>query len=116
MILDDGICSVFRKVDKAEKGSKPVWGYELVHQSWYKELDFATGETYPTEYREEVQTDTRIRILQNRVINNHYVVVKDMDGVFDPKKPHYEVTRAFHGQDPDSGEMISDLTLKGVEP
>lgn len=116
MILDDGVCSVYRKVDKAEKGAMPVWAYELVHQSWYKELDFATGETYPTEYREEVQTDARIRILQERTINNHCVVVMGMDTVMDPNEPYYEITRAYHGRDQESGEMITDLSLRRVEP
>lgn len=116
MILDKGICSIFRKYDAAEGASMPVWAYELIHQSWYGELDFATAEIRPTEYREEIKADARIRIHQNRSINNHFVVVLDKDAVMDEGKERYEVTRAFHGTDQDSGEPITDLTLERVTP
>ena len=29
---------------------------------------------------------------------------------------HYEIERAYHGQDEESGEMITDLSLKKVVP
>lgn len=94
----------------------PRWEYELVHQSWYGELDFATSEIHPTEYREETRADARIRVHQNRSINNHFVVVMDMDAVMDESKERYEVTRAYHGYDQDSGEAITDLTLERMTP
>ena len=28
----------------------------------------------------------------------------------------YEVTRAYHGSDPDSGELITDLSLQRINP
>lgn len=116
MQLDKGICSVFRKVDKAQGAGMPQWEYELVHQSWYGELDFATAEIYPTEYREEVKADARIRIHQCRAINNHFAVVMDEDETWEEGKETYEVTRAYHGRDNDSGELITDLTLERVMP
>lgn len=116
MQLDKGICTVFRKVDKAEGVGMPQWDYELTHQSWYGELDFATTEIHPTEYREEIKADARIRVHQNRLINNHYVVVMDTDVVMDESKERFEVTRAYHGRDQESGELITDLTLERVTP
>lgn len=116
MQLDKGICSVFRKVDMAQGVGMPQWEYVLTHQSWYGELDFATAEIYPTEYREEVKADARIRIHQNRLINNHFAVVMDADETWSGDKEFFEVTRAYHGHDDDSGELITDLTLERVMP
>jgi hypothetical protein len=73
-------------------------------------------QTFPTESREETQTDARIRILQDRRIANHDVVVfANVNRVQDVLKA-YEVTRAYHGKDSDSGELITDLTLQRVKP
>lgn len=116
MNLDTGLCSVFRKVDGAQGVGMPRWEFELLHQSWYGELEYATSETYPTEYREEVKCDKRIRIHQNNRINNHCVVVLAMVGAMDKADEHYNVTRAWHGHDTESGELISDLTLERVTP
>ena len=70
-----------------------------------------------------MKTDARIRILQNRAIHNHDVVVlAQVDAVpeaipgDDERVPVYEVGRAYHGADEDSGELITDLSLVEVEP
>lgn len=91
----------------------PRYEDEAYWQSWYAELDFATTPARPTDAREEVRTDTRIRILQNRAINNHDRVELEND---DGSTTTYEVTRAYHGRDDDSGELITDLNLEVVEP
>lgn len=114
MILDDGICTAFRKVDVAPKGGKPRYEYKALSKHWYKELDFSTVQTFPTDSREEVSVDARIRILQDRQITNKDVIVLgNVPRVTDVLKA-YEVVRAFHGRDDESGEMITDVTLRRV--
>ena len=117
MILDRGVCRVYHKTNTASAGSKPAYQDVLFHTSYYGELNFETAPSYPTEYREEVQTAARIRILQHRGITNHdRVELEPFDGTGDPNAlKRYEVTRAWHGQDEDSGEAISDLTLEVVK-
>ena len=117
MILDSGICTIFRKINTAEPGRKPVWGYRLIHRGWYGELNFETAPARPTESREEVHTDARIRIYQNRSIANHDRV--KLERFSDAERPEadevFEVTRAWHGVDEESGEPITDLTLEVVK-
>lgn len=117
MILDAGICTVFRKVDSSGAGEKPAPSYTRLCQSWYGELAFETAPVSSTASREDVRTDTRIRVHQNRAINNHDVVVLcDVDTVPLGGVPVYEVARAFHGTDDEAGELISDLSLEVTEP
>lgn len=106
MILDKGICSVYEVTNTAQPGDMPKYGLVLLYQSWYGELNF---ETVPRNaaMQEMVESSARIRILQNRSITNHHVVIL-ADGI------QYEVTRAYHGTDEESGEPITDLTLKKV--
>lgn len=113
MILDKGICTVYRKTNTAGAGEMPVYTDVEIHKSWYGELSFETSPGRPTEYREEVQTDARIRILQNRAITNHDRVELVP---FCGEPCVYEVTRAYHGFDADSAELITDLSLQGVKP
>lgn len=113
MLLDKGIAKVYRKVNTAAAGDKPVWTNVQIFAGWYGELDFETAPARPTEAREEVRTDARIRILQNRQIANHdRVVLDDASG----NTTAYEVTRAYHGRDDESGEPITDLSLEVVQP
>lgn len=115
MILDRGICNVYHKTNTAEPGGKPVWSNVLIHTSYYAELSFETAPGRPTQYREEINTAARIRILQKRTIANHdRVQLTAFDGT--GESVMYEVTRAYHGQDDESGEAITDLTLEVVTP
>lgn len=116
MILDSGICTIFRKVDVAERGNKPRFEYQRITRKWYGELEYANNQAYPSEHREEVQTDGRIRILQDRRLNNHDVVLLMDAKVMQDEAEAYEITRAYHGRDEDSGELITDLTLRRVKP
>ncbi|NLU52377.1 MAG: phage head closure protein [Clostridiaceae bacterium] len=106
MILDKGICTIYDVKNAAPPGSKPQKVLVQKYQSWYAELDF---ETVPKDaaMQEMVETSARIRVLQNRSITNHDVVI-----LADGKQ--YEVTRAYHGTDEENGELITDLTLKKV--
>lgn len=113
MILDKGICTVYRKTDVSGPGAMPVWEDVAYHTSWYGELDFETRQARPTEGREEIRCDARIRVLQDRRINNHdRVELQTSRG----ETLVYEVTRAFHGVDDESGELISDLSLEVYTP
>lgn len=118
MILDAGICKVYHKTNTAEAGSKPVITDVLFHTSYYGELNFETAPARPTEHREEINTAARVRILQHRGIANHdRVELLPFDGSPVPGEGlMFEVTRAWHGMDADSGEMITDLTLEVIEP
>ena len=118
MILDRGICRVYRKTNKATAGSKPIWDETMIHTSYYGELSFETAPSHPTEFREEINTAARVRILQNRSIANHDRVALEPFGAESAPDAalKFEVTRAYHGRDEDSGEEITDLTLEVVKP
>lgn len=116
MILDDGICTVFRRVNIAERGNMPKYRHDAISRHWYKMLDFANVQANQTGYREETRTDARIRILEDRRITNQDVIVLANVQMVDDVMVAYEVTRAYHGRDTDSGERITDLTLTRVRP
>ena len=113
MILDKGLCAIYRRRNVAQPGGMPEHEYTLLAQGWYGELSFETAPARPTEGREEVRTDARIRILQNRDISNLDRVVLDTAS---GDRLYYRVTRAYHGFDADSGEEITDLNLEVTEP
>ncbi len=114
MLLDAGICSVFQESDISAPAKKPVKGYTLLCKSWYGELSFETVPYRATEPREDVKTDARIRILQNRSINNHDTVLLSDSNAVTSGSAKYTIERAYHGVDDESGELITDLTLKKV--
>lgn len=117
MILDKGICTIFRKMNLSLSGEMPRPGYVLFWKSWYGELAFETSDARPTEGREERRTDARIRIQQNRDLRQHDVVVlQNVDRFEEADGPAYEITRAYHGRDDDSPAEISDLSLEVYEP
>jgi len=80
----------------------------------YGQLSLETSATDPTGYRKEVRVDARIRILQDRAVTlRHVVVLRDAHDIL-PGDVYYEVSRAYHGFDDDSGEPITDLSLTEV--
>lgn len=112
MILDRGLCRIYRQRSTTTPGGKPKSEDELIHESYYGELSFETSPARPTEMRSETQTAARIRILQNRAIQKRDVAeLIPFDGN-ETKTEKYRITRAWHGADDESGEMISDLTLE----
>lgn len=111
MILDRGPAIVSRKTNTAQLGAMPVWQDVPFFESWYGELSFETSPARPTGVREETRADARIRVIQDRRINNHDRVKLSADD-----DTVYEVARAFHGTDAESGELITDLTLVVVSP
>ena len=113
MILDSGICTVFAEKDVSGKGEMPRSEYVKKTQSYYGELDFATGGVWTTQGREDVVIDARIRIAQDRTIGiNDVVVLADVESAKDVQR--YAVERAYHGRDEESGMPISDLSLRKV--
>lgn len=113
VILDSGICTVFARENAAGKGEKPRYAYTRKTQSYYGELDFETGGVWTTQGREDRVVDTRIRILQDRTVKAHDVVVlADVTTTEDAEI--YEIERAYHGRDDENGELISDLSLRKV--
>lgn len=119
MILDDGICSIFRQKNTAKSGEMPRPGFELLAMGWYGEMSFETSPSRPTDGRKELKTDARIRILQCREIRQNDVAVLQEIADFAKRQEGetvYRITRAYHGKDDKSGELISDLSLEVIEP
>ncbi len=113
MILDSGICTIFAKRNVAGRGQMPRYAYDMKAQSYFGELDFASGGTWTTQGREDVVIDARIRIHQDRTVSVHDVVVlQDVEAANGEEL--YEIDRVYHGRDDESGELISDLTLRKV--
>ena len=119
MILDTGICSVFRRQETARPGEMPKPGYMLLYVGWYGELSFETSPARPTEGRKELKTDARIRILQCREIKQDDIAILRDIADFSQRRdgePVYKITRAYHGKDEKSGALITDLTLEVYRP
>lgn len=114
MILDSGIAIIYRVANIAESGEMPVEGWTEIYRSYYGELDFETSPARPTPHRKETETNLRIRIIQDRNIRNEMRVAL-INGC-GKTPPIYEITRAFHGTDDESGESITDLNLREVSP
>lgn len=116
MMLDSGICTIFRRVDASTPGGMQKYDYVVLDKGWYGELNFETSPANPNGTREDTETNARIRILQNRAVDNHtMVVLSDVLTWAEATGPRYDVTRAYHGTDDDNGQPITDLTLTEVE-
>jgi SPP1 family predicted phage head-tail adaptor len=101
MLLDKGICSVFRRGTHA---------FTLLYQFWYGALSFETQSSKDNE-NTGVQNSARIRVLQNQeVIQGDLAVLRQTIALADTES-YYIVDRAYHGQDDDNGQPITDLTL-----
>ena len=93
--------------------SRPELGYAPIKaQSYFGRLSFETSPQWPTEHREETKIAERVRILQCRTISKDDVaeLVDFSDPTQTPQT--YKISRAYHGIDDESGEMISDLSLE----
>jgi hypothetical protein len=107
MILDTGICKVFKLVNTAAAGDKPNQTKQKIADAWYGELSYESRPVQYTESQEQVEISMRIRILRNRNITEKAIV--EIAG------EDYQVVRVFNGIDDDSGEPISDLSLTRLE-
>lgn len=117
MILDTGVCSIFRRQTvNAAVGRMPAVVWERIGVSWYKELSFNTAPAWETEKREATQTDQRIRVHQMRMIRKEdRAVLADVTEI-PADATVYKITRAYHGMDDDTTVLISDLSLQEVSP
>lgn len=119
MILDSGICTIFRRYDVSEPGDMPQYTYMPIYQSWYGELAFESSPRWPTQGRKEQRVDKRIRIFQCEIVRQHDVVILEALDAF-PDSPAegavYEITRAYHGADEDNPDLITDLSLEVMVP
>ena len=106
MILDSGICSIYKIRNTAAAGAMPNENLVLITQCWYGELSFESSPVQFTESLEQVEIAQRIRILQNRSISQKEIVAIGTN--------QYQVERLFHGKDEESGELITDLNLSAV--
>lgn len=120
MILDSGICTIFRREDVALSGEMPRHSYTVLGRSWYGELSFETSPARPTDGREEHRADNKIRIIQNRAIrdNSDVVILRNLERFEDRTDADevYLIRRAYHGTDDDSPTEITDLTLEVTRP
>ena len=119
MILDRGICTVFRREDNSSAGDMPRGVYSVLHTSWYGELSFETSPVRPTEGRRENRTDARVRVLQCRdVRQNDVAVLRQVAdwGQVTAEDTVYRITRAYHGLDDDGPTPVTDLSLEVMQP
>lgn len=117
MLLDSGVYTVFGAISQKKPGGMPVTTYETLGSGWYGLLQFETTPAWPTEGREEKEVSKRIRVLQDERINTKsLVVLQEADTLesLEDDVQRYEVARAYHGVDEESGEPITDLTLRAV--
>ncbi len=106
MILDTGMCSVYKITNTAAAGEMPNETLVLITQCWYGELSFESSPVQFTENLEQVEIAQRIRILQNKSIAQKAVVIIGSD--------QYQVERLYHGKDDESSELITDMNLSRV--
>lgn len=119
MILDTGICTVFRKSDISCAGKMPKWGYEKIWSSWYRELSYSSRPAWQTEGRKELRVENKIRILQNRNIRENDIVVLEELAAWNDRSSGaviYDIVKTWHGPDDDGPTPVTDLTLEVVTP
>ena len=115
MILDRGFCTIYSTTDDAEAGNMPALRPGLVKfQSWYGERNFETNPTN-ADKQDDTEISASVRILQCRDISTKDIAV--LSSVLPPPGDaiQFEIIRAYHGKDAESGEMITDLNLKKGE-
>ena len=96
MILDNGICYIYR-VDRMRGIQTPVDGLTAIYRNWYGNLQHEAGKG-----SEPGDMSRRIRIHDADI--RDYDIVR-IDGVY------WMVTRVYHGADDETGQPIADLTL-----
>ena len=120
MILDSGICTIFKPFDVSYGGVMPDIRYLYHNQYWYGERSFSTAPQWRTEGREELRIDAAIRIFQDRSIAQYDIVVlrqvSDWDEVITGGDTVYRIVRAYHGVDDYRPDLITDLSLEVYKP
>ncbi len=116
MILDSGICKIYKMTDTSAAGDMPNETLVQIAECWFGDLSFGSSPVQHTDSLEQVEIARKIRILQNKAVIKKAVVVIGSD--------QYNVERVFHGIESrrangryieeNSGELISDLSLSQV--
>jgi len=106
MILDKGICSIYKITNTAAPGDMPNETLVLIASCWYGELSFESSPIKFTESLEQVEIAQRIRIDRIDSIVNKTVVKIGTE--------QYYVERVYHGTDEDTNVPILDLNLSRV--
>lgn len=96
MILDTGICKIYR-VRAGRSQTSPVSGLRAAYNNWYARLGYESGGGSETG-------DSQLRI------RCHDGDIAEYDIAMIGKQP-YRVTRVYHGKDDENGQPIADLTL-----
>ena len=106
MILDNGVCAVYKVENKAAAGNTPQKKPVLKFESWYGELLFENTPRFEDE-QAYAEVANRIRIPQNRMVSVQDVVTLG--------ETQYGISRVYHGRDDDNGALISDISLYRLE-
>lgn len=96
MILDTGICKIYR-VRAGRPQTSPTSGLKAVYNNWYATLGHESGGG-----GEAGDNQLRIRC--------HDGDIAEYDIAMIGKQP-WRVTRVYHGKDDENGQPIADLTL-----
>lgn len=114
MILDKGICTLYKVSNSAAAGAMPVQSLTKIADHWFADLEFEAAMFMDTDNSEQILVEKKIRILQNLNVLKGTVIKIDSD--------YYKVVRVYHGKDElifygrsqGSGELISDISLTRV--
>lgn len=96
MILDAGICSIYR-VRPGRGEASPVAGLEPIYINWYGLLRHEAGSGAETG-----DITQKIRIHDADIAEFDIAVVGDMP---------WRITRVYHGVDDDNHQQIADVTI-----
>ena len=116
MILKDGIISLHRRRDISSPGDMPRYADETYECGYYAELHFETRPVHPTDARTERRIDARVRMLLVRGIREDDEATLDSFREAEASGRRYRIVRVYHGEDAESGALISDLSLEEVSP
>jgi hypothetical protein len=107
MILDSGICSIYREVNCANGGNTPRPQSQRIYSGWFGTLNFSSDDYGGIKQADVQKIDLRIRIHQCAEVTGRDKV--SADGKI------YEIVRVYHGFDNDNQQPISDLSLVRYE-
>lgn len=104
-MLDSGVLKIYRLVNVAENGFKPVYNLEFVSEEFYEERTIGVTRYYAALGANE-RIDMVARIWENRNIGVDYIASTEQN-------EQYRITLVQHTTD-DDGLRVSDLTLERI--
>ena len=107
MILDANILTVYKTVNTAAPGKMPDMQPVEYARSWYGWRDHEAASAYTTDPQRA--TEYTIKIRAHRIEG---ITARDMVDIGDGAGIAYEIARVYQGRDEDSGQLISDITIK----